>query len=429
MKQSTVATQLSDDRLIAETKRLAAEERSATAALIRALMEVDARKLYLREGSASMFTYCTRVLHLAEGAAYNRIEAVRTAARFPQVLDALLSGELNLTTVRMLSPHLTIENVEQLIAGARYKSKRDVELHIATLYPRPTAPTVIRKLPAARQPAVETQPPMSSAPDTVADSETTPARPPLLQSPSLSRPVVQPLAPERYKIQFTVTRETHDKLRRAQDLLRHAIPDGDPAAIFDRAVTLLIEDVERRKLAGVAKPRANSSTSSATSRHIPAAIRREVWKRDEGRCAFVGREGRCGETGFLEFHHVEPFAAGGATTVGNLELRCRGHNAYEARLFFGPDLAREQPDSFRNELEAPAPREAIAADAARFPQHPSSGSATCPVWSRGRGGQARSPHQAVAARAVVACADLHSNRTAPVTHAQHRFTIRLRRDL
>jgi hypothetical protein len=32
--------------------------------------------------------------------------------------------------------------------------------------------------------------------------------------------VVQPLAPRRYKIQITVSRETHDKLRRAQDLLR-----------------------------------------------------------------------------------------------------------------------------------------------------------------------------------------------------------------
>ena len=57
-----------------------------------------------------------------------------------------------------------------------------------------------------------------------------------------------------YKIQFTISRDTHDKLRRAQDLLRHAIPDGDPAKIFDRALTLLLADVERKKVAAVAKP-------------------------------------------------------------------------------------------------------------------------------------------------------------------------------
>jgi hypothetical protein len=46
----------------------------------------------------------------------------------------------------------------------------------------------------------------------------------------------------------------------------------------------------------------------------------------------------------------------GAATVENIELRCRAHNAYEARLFFGPDVVREGErgglDSFRNELTA-----------------------------------------------------------------------------
>jgi hypothetical protein len=63
---------LSDDQLLTEVKRLASAERRATAALVRSLMEVDARRLYLREGCSSLFTYCTQVLHLEEAAAYNR---------------------------------------------------------------------------------------------------------------------------------------------------------------------------------------------------------------------------------------------------------------------------------------------------------------------------------------------------------------------
>jgi hypothetical protein len=39
---------------------------------------------------------------------------------------------------------------------------------------------------------------------------------------------------------------------------------------------------------------------------------------------------------------VEPYAVGGAATEENIELRCRAHNAYEARLFFEPDVVREE---------------------------------------------------------------------------------------
>jgi hypothetical protein len=146
------------------------------------------------------------------------------------------------------------------------------------------------------------------------------------------------LAPERYKVQFTISRETHEKLRRVQALARHAIPSGDPAEIFDRALTLLLQDLERRRCAAVTSPRAARGATGG-SRHIPASVKREVWRRDDGRCAYTGWAGRCTERSFLEYHHVQPYAAGGAATAANIELRCRAHNAYEASLFVG--LERE----------------------------------------------------------------------------------------
>jgi 5-methylcytosine-specific restriction endonuclease McrA len=155
-----------------------------------------------------------------------------------------------------------------------------------------------------------------------------------------------PLAPERYKVQFTVSGETYAKLRRAQDLLRHTIPDGDLAAVFDRALTALLDRLARTKLATTARPRAGRSATPG-SRHLPAAVKREVWTRDGGRCAFVGANGRCTETGFLEWHHVVPYADGGSAAVENVELRCRAHNAYEAERFFGPQLfVREERPRF-----------------------------------------------------------------------------------
>jgi 5-methylcytosine-specific restriction endonuclease McrA len=158
-----------------------------------------------------------------------------------------------------------------------------------------------------------------------------------------------PLTPERYKIQFTVSRETHDKLRRAQDLLRHAVPNGDPAIIFDRALTLLVTQLERSKNGATDRPRTRtgpgtSPRATAASRHVPAATKRIVSQRDGGRCAFIGPQGRCTATAFLEYHHVVPFAAGGETSATNLELRCRAHNQYEADRYCGPShvpLVRE----------------------------------------------------------------------------------------
>ena len=316
---------LSDDRLVAEVHRLAGGERCATAAFVRSLMELDARRLFLAQGCSSLFTYCTQVLHLAEGSAYNRIEAARAARRFPLILSALEDGSLTLTAARLLAPHLTPGNHGVVIGSARHKTKREIELLIAGLSPRPAAPTFIRKLAERRRGAEKA---------TAAETAAAAPQGPSVRAAPMSRAVAAPLSLERYKVQLTISRETYDKLRRTQDLLRHTIPTGDPAEIFDHALTLLLDALERRRCAATASPR-RSREATPGSRHIPAAVKREVCKRDGGQCAFVGSQGRCRERGFLEFHHVEPYAAGGAATVDNVQLRCKRHNAHEASLFFG----------------------------------------------------------------------------------------------
>jgi hypothetical protein len=327
---------MSDHELLVEVRQLVEQEQQATAHLIASLAELDARRLYLGQGCSSLFTYCTQVLRLSEHAAYGRIEAARVARRFPVVLELLAEGVVTLTTVSLLAPHLTPENHREILDSARHKSKRDVEHLVASLRPLPAVPSMVRKLPSPKPPDI-----VRADPD-AAQIDSEPLSAPSIASPPNRPAVIGPLAPDRYKVQLTVSRETYDKLRRAQDLLRHTIPNGDPAAIFDRALSLLVADLERRKLAATERP-LRARPSSRGSRHISAAVKREVWARDGARCAFTGANGRCTERGFLEFHHVVPYAAGGEATVENLELRCRGHNRYEAEQYFGPLLARETP--------------------------------------------------------------------------------------
>jgi hypothetical protein len=339
--QFTLFASLTDEELIDQVTALVRQERRATAQLVAALAELDRRRLYLPQGCPSLFAYCTRVLHLAEHAAYNRIEAARAASRFPVILDRLNDGSLTLAAIRLLAPILTSENHLRLLEAARHKSKREVELLVAAENPQPDAATVVRRLPArAIAPPVSAairQPNKAHEPSgTIEDSgaSTRAASQPQRQATGT------PLTPERYKIQFTAPREFHDKFRRAQALLRHVVPNGDAATILERALDLLLADVEKRKLAMTARARTAPAVRPG-SRHVPAAVKREVWKRDGGRCAFVGTGGRCAEEAFLEFHHVLPFAEGGPATTGNIQLRCRAHNAYEydefARLLSAAD--------------------------------------------------------------------------------------------
>jgi hypothetical protein len=154
-------------------------------------------------------------------------------------------------------------------------------------------------------------------------------------------------------MQFTVGAQAHANFRRLQSLLRREVPKGDPGAIVERALALLLEKVEKTKLAAAARPRPAAirpgtdsppscgikvaPAATRPSRHLPSDVKRAVWSRDSGQCAFESSVGkRCSERVFLEFHHIQPHARQGPATVANISLRCWRHNQYEAELAFGP---------------------------------------------------------------------------------------------
>lgn len=235
---------------------------------------------------------------------------------------------------------------------ATYKTVGEVEEIVARINPRPDVASNVRRVSSPQASDQASGPTPIDAAGLPGSSEPVPQLPIGSTDPwsapvdsravtpvrvAVSQPaVIKPLAPERYKVQFTVSGETRAKLRVVQDLLRHSIPSGDIGLVFDRALSALLADLEKKKLALVARPRTREVPGQKRSRLIPAAVRRVVWARDKGRCAFVGKTGRCRECGALELHHVKPFADGGEATVENIQLRCRAHNVYEADLYFGP---------------------------------------------------------------------------------------------
>jgi len=311
---------LTDTAVVTELHQHLTSERRDSAFVVALLAEFEFRRLHLPLGYPSTFDYCFRVLKLSEHEAYNRIEVARASRKFPKLLEKLADGCLSLTAIRLLSPHLTPENFDRLTHEAEGKRVEGIKLLIATLKPRPTVPSVVRKLPELKAATMVAAPPEEPA---ASFDE-------VFGAPPTRRPVVEPLSNEHYKLQVTISAAARERLQQIQGLMRHRIPNGDPAAIVEHALEVLHAELLKQKAAQVAKPRAGKDASQAKGRYIPASVKREVWRRDEGRCAFVASDGRkCGSTDGVEFHHVQPYAVGGEATAKNIEMRCRAHNGFE----------------------------------------------------------------------------------------------------
>ncbi|TMB29892.1 MAG: HNH endonuclease [Deltaproteobacteria bacterium] len=344
---------MNDDDLIASTRELARKSNGVEAELLLYLGEIDARKIYRERASPSMIAFCMREFNFSEGAAAYRIHVARFARELPAILDALRSGAVHLSGLRVLVPHLNAENHQRVLAQAAGKSKREIEELAAALSPQPPAPDIVRKLPNRELVLM-------------AQTAAAASRP----SQNERRPVVAPLSADTFKIEFTASRATHDKLRRAQDLLRHRIPNGNLAQVFDKALDVLIAKVLKERFAVGRKGRRASAPITSASHEAPDPMKREVYERDEGRCAFVAEDGtRCPETGFLEIDHIDGFARTHVHDRDRSRLLCRTHNQLSAEQLYGREFM-ERLRQERKEAKAAARPPPSQAPEALLPTRP-----------------------------------------------------------
>ena len=140
--------------------------------------------------------------------------------------------------------------------------------------------------------------------------------------------------------------ETQDLWEYAKALLSHEIPTGEMALVLEAILEIAVPQLDKRKFAATNRP--GHSRGSADPRHIPAAVKREVRVRDEGKCTFVGENGkRCGSRRRLEFHHDEEFARGGPSPAKNLRLLCRAHIQHMAERSFGAEFMERKRNAAR----------------------------------------------------------------------------------
>ena len=397
---------LSDAELVEGLYRVVGSGRRLLAELLAHLCVVEDRRLHLDAGYPSLFSYCMARLGLSEDEAYRRINVARLARKAPVVFNWIAEGRLSLSVAALLQPYLLEPNLQQLIEAVAGKSVKAAREVLVTFFPRPDVVSNIRKLPQPKsvpaslvsactqawtlrtsEPQTRLAAPAEEAADVIANPSATNGalprvesapRPPLDHSAPSSRALLasaaqrsenrmEPLSPGRFKIQFTADAALKDKLELARDLLRHAVPSGDFAVIVDRALDLLVTEVNKRRFGATSdrKPssrqrrrRTNASTSTVLSTRADApreksaddatsvtdvhrattdrATRRAVCERDGFRCTWQGPDGvRCSSRAWLEQDHRIPLALGGTTSAENLRLLCRAHNQRAAELVFG----------------------------------------------------------------------------------------------
>src|SRR3989442_4989234 len=170
----------------------------------------------------------------------------------------LADGRLHLTAIAKLAPHLTRENRDGLLERATHRSKRRIEEQIAEIAPRPDVPGMVRKLPERRTL------PMAGLPEVPnrGNGSILELRPDGVAGPAVaactspvSPPVVQPLSPGRYKVQFTASAEFHRKLERLRALMGSRMPEGDLASVIEQAVTEKLERLEAKRFGRTRAPR------------------------------------------------------------------------------------------------------------------------------------------------------------------------------
>lgn len=339
--------------ILTRLKNICHSECSLQAEFLRHLVTLLEDGSYAELGYSSLFALCTKGLGMSFPSASTRIVVAQLAQRVPLVLEWLARGETNLTSLRILAKVLTVENATQVLKRAKGLSTREVERLVAERSSSSKKQRdVVRPVGGGHPPPANPErPPAPNTPGSPQEKPEEAAERELFPDPVS--------APVSYRVSATLSQETMQKLERVRELLSSKIPHGD----LEQVLASVLEDYLERHDPLRKRKRtveAREPVSSKASRYISRAVRRLVWQRDGGQCAFVSpvTGQRCQARHNLEIHHVTPFARGGSSReIGNLRLFCRTHNQWQARADYGAGFiekkVRPRPDSRREHAMGP----------------------------------------------------------------------------
>ena len=213
---------LSDNALLAQTRKLAHLEQQLQVTVIDHLREIHTRRLYLSRGFSSLFDYVVRELGYTDSAAARRINTMHLCAEFEEVREGLQDGSFTLSTAAQLQSAFDRQKRNRqrrgrgpvVGSGPAVPRQESLLAPSATVQPLEPAPVLDG---SARQALV-----------TQAAGKSTRQVQELLAGvdPELTVPAdkVRPLGTGRYEMKVVIDAECHRGLERLRGLLSHVDP-------------------------------------------------------------------------------------------------------------------------------------------------------------------------------------------------------------
>ena len=373
---------VSDRGLQAQLVQLLASSCRTEARILAHIAEVERRRLFLKEGFSDLYKYCHQRLGLSETEAYHRVTAARIARKYPIAFSLVEARKIHLSGLCKLKNFLTPANHQELFQVACGKTKQQIEELLAARYPGAPVQDSVRRLPPKRIAPVPAAPSSRTASEIdergSAERRVEPGGPapsfshstevvdPITgevttrngvqtrrEAPSFGPPLADPTQGEapasevrepRYRVQFEASSALKAKIELARALSRHSNPKGDLETLFERALDLYVEQLQKKRFGKTDRPRKRAPDPAVRGQrvelrkraHLSHETRRQVVAKEGLRCAFVSSTGqRCGEQSFLQFHHDAPWARTRDDRPENLHVFCAFHNRFMAERDFG----------------------------------------------------------------------------------------------
>jgi len=227
-----------DSELLAALSELIRRGNQITGEMLAHLAEVEDRMLHLELGFASLHAYCVEALGMSEGAAGRRVASARVCRRFPQAFELVARGQLHLSALCALAPHLKPANAAELFESCVGRSRRQVDELLAARFPRADVKEQIRRLP------------------------------------------IEALSAGRFGVHFTADTELRDMIERAKELASHrvqrarrvqaATDSGELSSLMKLVFAEFVAREEKRRFATCTPSRESAPSESAPSEGAPS---------------------------------------------------------------------------------------------------------------------------------------------------------------
>lgn len=274
---------LNNQELLEHTQLLVEEERKITVEILHALIEIEARRLFLALGYPSLWDMLRHHYKYSESAAQRRKSGMDLIKAHPEVEEKIESGAISLTVAAQAQTFMRSEvglampeqEKKEFLQNLEGKSTREAEKEIRTLDPW--------KVPKEKE---------------------------------------RRLTEELIELRFVITEEQRQKLEALKARHSHKYPHMGYQELFQ----LLVNDAFDAPL----PPAPAVETKSVTPK-----LRKYILARDGHQCTHTQDGKRCMATHFLQIDHINPKFLGGTNHPDNLRTLCQAHNLKAAEEKLG----------------------------------------------------------------------------------------------